>query len=166
MATKLGSLATAKVVGLLTGSSGVNANVGALTLWDGAVTALVNAAQIRTGNTGADLAERSSTVSYPTVNIYCEKLVNSLTEKFRSFSGTAQMAIEVRNSGDRLEGLQDGLETYTDAVRQVLETNRGDWGDGMFYSGAYQASFGPVKQGGKNFIQTAKITFELGVSRS
>jgi hypothetical protein len=65
-----------------------------------------------------------------------------------------------------LEGLQDGLETYTDAVRQVLETSRGDWGDGMFYSGEYQASFGPVKHGGKNFIQTAKITFEVGVSRS
>ena len=66
------------------------------------------------------------------MNIYCEKLVNSLTEKFRSFSGTAQMAIEVRHSADRLEGLQDGLETYTDAVRQVLERAAGIGATGCF----------------------------------
>jgi hypothetical protein len=36
----------------------------------------------------------------------------------------------------------------------------------MFYAGGYEASFGPVKQGGKNFIQVAKVTFEIGVSVS
>ena len=30
--------------------------------------------------------------------------------------------------------------------------------------GGYEASFGAVKQGGKNFIQAAKVTFEIGVS--
>ena len=39
--------------------------------------------------------------------MYCEKIVNDLTEKFRTFSGTVQMAIELRHSQDRLEGLQD-----------------------------------------------------------
>jgi hypothetical protein len=36
----------------------------------------------------------------------------------------------------------------------------------MFYGGAYDVSFGAVKQGGRNFIQAAKITFEIGVSKS
>ena len=165
MTNGLGSAVTAKVVGLVTGSSGVNANLGELTSASGTAAALVDAAQIRTGSAAADLAERAGTVKYPAVNIYCEKLVNSLAEKFRSFSGTAQMAIEVRYSADRLDGLQDGLEVYVDAVRQVLEANRGDWGNGMFYAGEYQVSFGPVKHGGANFIQTAKATFEIGVSR-
>jgi hypothetical protein len=76
------------------------------------------------------------------------------------------MAVEVRHSQDRLDGLQDRLELYTDAVTQVLHSSRGDWGDGMFYGGMYDVSFGAVKHGGKNFIQAAKITFEIGVSKS
>jgi hypothetical protein len=165
MANGLGSAVTAKVAGLLTGTSGVNANLGELTSASGTAASLVDAAQIRTGSAAADLTERAGAVKYPAVNIYCEKLVNSLAEKFRSFSGTAQMAIEVRHSADRLDGLQDGLEVYVDAVRQVLEASRGNWGNGMFYAGEYQVSFGPVKHGGANFIQTAKTTFEIGVSR-
>jgi hypothetical protein len=166
MASGLGSAVTAQVVGLLTGSGGLNATLSTLTAAGGTAPVPIGAAQIRTGNAAADVTERAGTVQYPAANIYCEKLVNSLKEKFRSFSGTAQMAIEVRQSADRMEGLQDSLEAYADAARAVLEANRGDWGNGMFYTGEYQVSFGPVKQGGKNFIQTAKITFEVGVSRS
>jgi hypothetical protein len=108
--------------------------------------------------------ERSETVNYPAVNVYCEKLVNALKEKSRSFSGSAQMMVEVRHSGDRLEGLQDALELYTDAVTETLSASRGDWGNGMFYAGGYEVSFAAVKHGGRNFIQTAKIALEIGVS--
>jgi len=62
--------------------------------------------------------------------------------------------------------LQDAVELYADAVMQTLNSGRGDWGDGMFYGGAYDVSFGPIKKGGRNFIQVAKVTFEIGVSRS
>ena len=76
------------------------------------------------------------------------------------------MAVELRHPQDRLDGLQDTLELYTDALTQVLNGGRGDWGDGMFYGGAYEVSFGPVKKGGKNYLQVAKIAFEIGVSRN
>src|SRR5207248_7694437 len=66
------------------------------------------------------------------VNVYCEKIVNDLREKFRAFSGQVQMAIELRQSQDRLEGIQDRLELYVDATMQMLNGSRGDWGDGMF----------------------------------
>jgi hypothetical protein len=36
----------------------------------------------------------------------------------------------------------------------------------MFYSGGYEVVFGPVKRGGRNFLQAAKITFEIGVSKN
>ncbi len=121
---------------------------------------------MRAGNIASDLVERSNTAQYPTANVYCEKIVNNLTEKFRTFSGTMQMAIELRHSQDRLDGIQSGLEVYTDAVMQMLDASRGDWSDGAYYTGGYQVSFSPVKHGGKNFIQTAKITFEIGVSIS
>jgi hypothetical protein len=122
--------------------------------------------QIRAQNAAADLAEQGETVQYPTVQVYCEKVVNSLTEKFRTFSGTVQMATEIRHSQDRLQGLQEGLEQYADALTQVLDGNRGDWGSGMFYAGGYQVAYGAAKHGGKNYIQVAKVTFEIGVSIS
>ena len=166
MTAKIGSATTAQVMQLITGAGGLNSSLAALTQADQALAGPLDLAQVRAQNVAADLAERSSTVKYPMVNVYCEKVANKLTEKFRTFSGTAQMTIEVRHSQDRLDGLQDSLQLYTDAVTQVLAANRGDWGNGMFYAGGYEASFGPVKQGGKNFIQVAKVTFGIGVSVS
>jgi hypothetical protein len=147
MTKKIGSLATGKTVQRITAGT-------------------LSAAQNRTQNAAAELAERGEPVVYPTVNVYCEKIVNSMTEKFRSFSGTLQMAIDLRHSQDRLAGLQDALELYADTVMQVLDAQRGNWGDGMFYSGGYQVAFAAVKHGGKNYIQAAKVTFEIGVSIS
>ena len=151
MANRIGSLAAQKVIQRMTAP---------------AQPAPLNTAQIRPQNVAADLAERGDTVVYPAANVYCDKLINSLVEKFRTFSGTLQMVIELRASQDRLTGLQDGLELYADAVMQMLDANRGDWGDGMYYGGGYQVAFSAAKHGGKNYIQTAKVTFEIGVSIS
>jgi len=148
MTKKIGSLAAGKVAQRL------------------ARAAAFDAAQIRTQNAPADLAERSEPMVYPTVNVYCEKIVNNMAEKFRRFSGTVQMALEVRHSQDRLAGLQEALEGSVDSVMQALDTNRGDWRDGMYYAGGFQVAFAAVKHGGRNYLQTAKVTFEIGVSIS
>ena len=76
------------------------------------------------------------------------------------------MAVEVRVSQDRLEGIEGKLQSYAEAVTQVLDRSRGDWSEGMFYTGGYEVAFGPVKRGGKNFVQVAKVAFEVEVSRS
>lgn len=166
MTGTIGSATTFKVIQRINGPNGVNSGLAALTQGSPTPASPVEATQVRSQNVAADVAERSAAVQYPAVNVYCEKIVNSLKEKFRTFSGSVQMAMELRHSQDRLDGLQDALELYTDALTQVLNGGRGDWGDGMFYGGAYEVSFGPVKKGGKNYIQVAKVTFEIGVSRS
>jgi hypothetical protein len=166
MTAKIGSAVAAMVMRRVTGPAGVNSSLAALAQADQNLAGPLNAAQVRSQNVAADLAERGSTVKYPAVNVYCEQIVNQMTEKFRMFSGTVQMAIEVRHSQDRLEGLQDSLDLYADAIMAVLNASRGDWGEGAFYGGAYKVAFGPVKQGGRNFIQVAKITFDIGVSKS
>ena len=166
MTARIGSATTSKVIQRITGAKGINANLAALTQAGLSSGDLLSGSQIRAQNVAPDLTERSTTVQYPAANVYCEKIVNSLEEKFRAFSGTIRMAVELRHSQDRLEGLQDALELYTDALTQVLHGGRGDWGDGMFYGGAYEVSFGPAKKGGKNYIQVAKVTFEIGVSRN
>ncbi len=164
---QIGSAITSKLIQRLTAPiTGVNANLEELTQGALAIPGPLDPAQIRSGNFTSDLAERSDAIQYPAANIYCEKIVNSQIEKFRTFSGKLQMAIDLRHSEDRLEQLQSNLETYADAIIGVLGASLGDWGGGMFYAGGYQVAFGPVKHGGRNFIQTAKITFEIGVSIS
>lgn len=164
--TTIGNAVTSQVIQMITGSAGVNSGLAALIEPGGTPAGQLDAAQVRSQNVAADVAEKANIVQYPLVNVYCEKISNTLVEKFRTFSGTAQMAIEVRHSQDQLDGLQDAVELYADAVMQTLNSGRGDWGDGMFYGGAYDVSFGPIKKGGRNFIQVAKVTFEIGVSRS
>ena len=164
MTARLGTVATAKAVALITAPNGINAGVAALTFPGSGAAGALTASQVIAQNVASEVAEKAGPIVYPTVNVYCEKLVNSQLEKFRSFSGTIQMAMEVRHSQDRLEGLQETLATYTDALLRALDGSRGDWGNGLYFAGAYQAVYGAVKQGGKHYIQAAKVTFELGVS--
>lgn len=166
MTGKLGSAATATVIQRITAPSGMNSGLAALTAPDSLLAKPVETANIMAQNVAFDLAEKSRPIKYPAVNVYCERIANELTEKFRSFSGTVQMAIEVRHSQDRLDGLQTALELYVDSITQVLNAERGDWGNGMFFTGEYAVVLGAVKHGGQNFIQAAKITFPIGVSRS
>jgi phage tail protein X len=160
----VGSTVTGQVVALLSASAGLNACVATLAEAGNVTLPALGANQILAQNVSIDLTERSMDVQYPSVNVYCEKIVNQLKEKFRNFSGKAVMAIEVRVSGDRLDGIESQLQTYVDAATQVLDQNRGDWGEGMYYAGCYEAALGSVKHGSKNFIQVGKISFDVGVS--
>jgi hypothetical protein len=161
---RIGNAATQKTLQFLTAPAGLSSSIGAISREEAITLPVVGVRQILAQNVAADIVERDLETSYPAIHLYCEKLTNTLKETFRTFSGQAQMAVEVRVSTDRLQGIEQRLQLYVDAVAQVLEKNRGDWGGGMFYTGGYEAVFGGVKRGGKNYIQTAKITFELQVS--
>ena len=63
-----------------------------------------------------------------------------MIEKFRTFSGKVRTVAEIRVSQDRIEGLEDQLRLYVDAVTQILDSNRGSWGLGAFYTGGYEAT--------------------------
>lgn len=120
---------------------------------------------ITLGNSAPDLVERTARGRYPAIQVYCDKLTNSLREKFRTVSGTVHVTIEVRYSQERLEFMETGLQALADAVCTILDDTRGDWGSGNYYAGGYEASFGPVKAGGQGFLQVGKIGFEVQVSR-
>jgi hypothetical protein len=160
----VGSTVTTQVVTLLSAPQGLNACLSTLAEAESAALPPVAQNRILSQNAPVDLAERSTDVQYPAVSVYCEKIVNQLKEKFRNFSGKAVMSIEVRVSQDRLAGIESQLQSYVDAVTQVLDQNRGDWGEGMYFAGCYEAALGPVKHGGQNFIQIGKVTFDVGVS--
>ena len=160
----IASFATKKLTGVLAASNGVPAAVEALTTQCGVALPPIGPKQIISQNIAADIAEKSVGAKYPLIYVHCDKLVNDLREKFRAFSGDAQMSIEARVSQDRLDELEWNLQIYVDAIASVLDKSRGDWGDGFFYGGGYAITFGKVKHGGRNFLQTAEISFDLEVS--
>src|SRR6266571_3459644 len=156
--------ATTKLLQLLETPAGLSENLAAVAELEGIRLAAIESKQIFTQKTPQQFLERALDLRYPTLLLYCEKITNDLREKFRTFSGKAHMVIEARMSQDRIEGLGKLLEIYVDTVTRILDQNRGDWGNGMFYTGGYEAVFGDMKHGGRNFIQTAKVRFEVAVS--
>jgi hypothetical protein len=46
----------------------------------------------------------------------------------------------------------------------VLDSSRGTWGQGMYFTGGYEVNFDAVQHGGSNFVQAAKVSFEVDLS--
>jgi len=155
---------TQKVLGVLIAGNGLRAAVEALTVQQGLTLPAIAPHQIIPQNVAPEVSDQSTVNKYPLVYVYCTKVVNELREKFRTFSGDAQMVVEARVSQDRLDQIETNLQAYTDAITQVLDNSRGDWGDGVFFAGEYEVTFGGVKHGGRNFMQIAKVAFTLDIS--
>lgn len=112
----------------------------------------------------ADLGDKAITVRYPVIHVYCERIVNSLKEKFRSFSGTADLSVDVRVTHEHAGELQQLLQRYVSAVTGAIHSNRGQWAEGLYQTGAYEVVFAPVRRGGRNFIQSARVRLEVHVN--
>jgi hypothetical protein len=112
----------------------------------------------------AELADGNVQLSYPRVCIYSSNLKNSQLEKFRSFSGQVTLVVEIWASGDLITDVDTWIHFYVEGVANILRSNTGDWGNGMFYSGAYDVQFQPPKPGGLGFVEAARLTFALNVS--
>jgi hypothetical protein len=155
---------TQKVVGVLAAGGGLATVLEALSVQQGVILPRVTPQQIIAQNVTPEVSDQSTVDNYPLVYVYCTKVVNQLREKFRTFSGEAQMVVEARVSQDRLDQIETNLQAYADAITQVLDDNRGDWGDGIFFDGEYEVTFGGVKHGGRNFLEIAKVAFALEIS--
>lgn len=149
---------------MLSSPTGLAHSLAAISQRENVRLAAIRPQQVLAQSVAPELAEKTAGVQYPAFYVHCEKLTNELREKFRTFSGQARLAVDVRVSHDRLEDLGQTLELHVEAVTDVLDSHRGDWGGGIFYGGRYEVSFGAVKHGGKNFVQTAKVSFDVEVS--
>jgi hypothetical protein len=162
---KAGSRVAAQLIGILVEErTGLNAALAQLNAEEGLHLPAIAPEHLRAQNVSADLADKSIFAKYPAVHVYCEKLSNTLREKFRTFSGKARMVIEARVSQDRLEGIEQHSQRMADAITNVLDASRGEWGGGMFYAGGYEVAYGPVKHGGRHLLQITKVIFEVDIS--
>jgi hypothetical protein len=162
---RTGSVVTGLLAGFLNDpTTGLGPTVATLAADAGIPLTPIPPAQVVQQNTPVALSERSAAVKYPVVHVYSDRTRNLLTEKFRTFSGKVRMVAEVRVSQDRIEGIEDQLRLYVDSITQVLDTNRGTWGQGVFFTGGYEVNYDPVQHGGRNLLQIAKVTFEVDLS--
>jgi hypothetical protein len=160
-----GSVATRKVVEYLGAiDTGLSSRVNDVAQESGVPLIGIAPPHIVNQNISFELAEKSQIVKYPVVHVYTDRVRNLLTEKFRTFSGKVRTVAEIRVSQDRVEGLEEKLRLYVDAVTRVLDEHRGSWGEGAFFGGQYEVGIDPMKHGGKNFLQIAKVTFEVDLS--
>jgi hypothetical protein len=159
------SVTTAKVVEFLTSmDSGLGPLVANLSETSGRSLAGIDSDAFFQQNVAASVIEKSVAVKYPVVHVFADRVQNLLTEKFRTFSGKIRTIVEVRMSQDRIEELENAVRLYVDAVTQVLDANRGSWGQGMFFAGGYEIKFEPIQRGGLNFLQIARVTFDVDLS--
>ena len=153
----LSSVATHKVLGRLQGSGGLTTVLQALSPDAPELTD----EQFLARQMKPEVIDKHLQTCYPLVLVYCTRVLNKQAEKFRSFSGVVEIAIELKVSSERLDVLTDQVQLLADGVQQVLSGARGDWDDGMLYGGGYDVSFGPVRTGGRGFVQDAKIELAL-----
>jgi hypothetical protein len=161
-----GSVATRKTIEFLGDpSTGIRPATAQLANDTGIALAPIPPAHIFSQNVSFELAEKAQAVKYPAIYVYTDRVRNLQTEKFRNFSGKVRAVAEVRVSQDRIEGIEEQLRLYVDGVTQVLDANRGSWGEGAFFAGAYEVAYEPIKHGGKNYLQAAKVIFDVDVSK-
>jgi len=162
---RIASATTQTLVALLRSASGLASSVADVARRENIELEEFDETTIVTGNPAGDWAERGRPGRFPVVFVYCDKVSNLQREKFRCFSGVARLNIELLVSGERQEALEQKLQFYVDAITDVLEGNRGDWGQGIGYGGGYEIQFAALKRGGRNYTQNAKVSLEVDVSQ-
>jgi len=68
---------------------------------------------------------------------------------------------EIRISDDRPQMLEERAQKYADALAGQLEDAKGNWGEGMYFPGAYEIKYGALRPGGKRFLKSVFLSFEV-----
>ena len=157
-------LAAQKVSDLLTTDNALQQVIAAMETQFGVNLPQLSPGQIVLSSASADIADKDVQLTYPRVCIYSAQVKNTQVEKFRSFSGTVAVAAEVWSSANLVQDTDQCLHYYLEAVTSILRANLGDWGDGVFFSGAYDVQLQAPKAGGFGYVESAKITCNLNVS--
>ncbi len=162
--TRAATTAAGELSRILRADTGLPHSVGQISQAAESPLPMFEASQIFDRFLSPEIADKVGGTKYPAIYLFCERVTNSQVEKFRTFSGTADLVLEIRVSHDHVDQLQSNLQHYVDAVTDVLDRNRGTWGPGTYYTGGYEVTFQAVKRGGKCYLQTAKISVRIHLS--
>ena len=159
-------LAAQNLATLLAASSGGETEVDALALESNIEIPPIPSSQIYVSSAPAFMADSQQEIGYPRISVFSSKVKNTQTEKFRSLSGYATVTAEIAITGDTVSDVDTYIHFYVEALTNILQRNRGDWGNGISFFGAYDLEIQPPQAGAGGFVQLARLNFEVGVSRN
>jgi hypothetical protein len=159
-------LTAQKLADLLTAATAIETEVSSLSADNGVSLPILPASQVYVSSSPVTMAELLEELAYPRVSVFSSKLTNSQVEKFRSLSGTVAVTAEIVATADLVSDLDLWIHYYAEAVSNILRRNSGDWGDGVFFSGAYEIDVQPPRTGAGGYIQIAHVNCSAGVSRN
>jgi hypothetical protein len=155
-----------KLAALLTNASAIENEISSMSAENGIDVPVIVSSQVYVSSAPAGMAELQQELGYPRVSVFSTRVKNTQLEKFRSLSGSVTVTAEIAATADLLSDVDLWIHFYVEAITNILRENRGDWGDGVFYSGAYEVDIQPPKPGASGFLQLARVNFEVGVSRN
>jgi hypothetical protein len=158
-------LAAQKVADLLTTNDALLQQITSLSAANNVVLPVIPSAQVILSSVDPNIGDDNVQLTYPRICVYPWTAKNAKIEKFRSFSGTVSVIAEVWASGELVQQIDQWIHFYVDAYSTLLRQNVGDWGDGVFFSGIYEVQFQAPKAGGFGFVESAKVTSTLNLSR-
>ena len=162
----LGLLAAQKVGLLLTADNALGQELNTLTASANVSLPPIQPNQIVLTAVGPEIADKNAQLTYPRICLYSTTIKNTHLEKFRSLSGSLSVSADVWASANLLQDVDQWIQFYVEATTAVLRLNTGDWGDGIFFSGAYDVQFQAPKAGGFGYVELGKVTCTLSVSRN
>ena len=159
-------LAAQKVATTLNAGSALQQQLANLANTCGVSVPVLTPAQVVLSSATPDMGDKDIQLTYPRICLYSVGLKNTQGEKFRSLSGSIVVVAEVWASANMVSETDQWIHFYVEAMTDVLRRNIGDWGDGVFFSGAYDVQFQPPKTGGIGYVQSAKVTCTFAVSQN
>jgi hypothetical protein len=158
--------AAQKLADLLASPNGIEAEVSLVGSLAGRSIAALPATQVFVTSTSTSMADVQQQLGYPRVTVFSNRLRNQQIEKFRSLSGVVTVIAEISATADLVDQVESAIHFYVEAAGNLLRRNIGDWGDGVFFPGAYDVDVQAPTTGASGFLQLARITCELKVSRN
>lgn len=154
------------VAEILNSQSALQNAIANVQLSDSIALPMIPPTQVILSSASSAMTDLRQQIGYPRVSIYVPRVANTLLEKFRSLSGTVAVALTIAASAQLVEQVEQALHFYLEIVTGILRDNTGDWGNGLFFAGAYDVQVQAPETGGSGFVQTASITCNVSVGRS
>jgi hypothetical protein len=159
-------LAPQVMQGLLTTNDAFTQQIAALAAASNANIPLITSDQVILSSASPILGDRDVQLTYPRVCLYSCGVKNTQVEKFVSLSGAVSVIADIWASSNLATDTDQWIHFYLEAFTALLRQNRGDWGQGLFFSGVYEVVLQPPQPGGLGFVQSGRVSCNLNVSRS
>ena len=151
---------------LLTASDALEQQISALAAASNANVPPITSQQVLLSSASPDLGDKDVQLTYPRVCLYSGGIKNTQAEKFVSLSGTVSVIADIWASSNLATDTDQWIHFYVEAFTAILRQSRGSLGQGLFFPGVYDVQLQAPKAGGLGFVQSARITCNLNVSRS